>query len=209
MAVLMLQQTKEQTDLLGTFLEAFHGHLNSGEALIVAYMKCVESGMDMSPETLVAHGVPERLCLTLAKIAERKLLPEVGAKLLHAPEAVINAISEAGHSTQQKLLDGVSVHRDGTVKVVPINELFSHEARRLFDPVTKRMLSPEEQAERMQPRQARSDQRVTLTLEMDDYNDLAAAAKRAGHAPSHNGVAAYILTVLAKNGAVKGRRRAR
>jgi hypothetical protein len=196
-------QTRKQTSLFGEFLSALQNLKDGLQTLAEKYKTCVDGGVDMSSATLELHGVPRGLTLRLAKIADGRLLPDVGYHLLAAPDAVVHAVSALPKDTQAKLAnDGVPVWRGTAAKVVPINEVMEREARRLVDTVSGRLLPPEEQAARSAPAPKRTDQRVELLLTREQYNDLTAEARRSGQSLS-----GYVLSQLVKAGVLEKRRK--
>jgi len=196
MTAKMSNETRLQTDLLGSFIAAFEQVKVDIVKLAHCYKACIEEGMDLGRWVKTkAHA------LQLLKIAEGKLLPELQPLLIAAPEAVTVTVVAVPLETQRQWLDeGVPVARGGKAVRVPIDELQHAEAKRLLDPVTKRILPPEEQAARMErpPAIVKHDTPVTLEFSREDYNDIAAQAKRAGQS-----IKVFLLAELVKAGVLR------
>jgi len=197
MTVKQSPENQLQTNLLAEFIAAINEAKRSIVKTAHAYKACVDAGIDMS-----RYG--KGLGFRLIKIAEGKLLPEAHDKLL-GNDAMVEALATLPTATQKQLLDeGVSVWR-GKPEVVSVEDVRPSEARRLVDPVTRRLLSPQEQGARQTVVPvARHDMPITINLSREDYNELASQAKRARLSPG-----AYILAELVKSGVLsKGKKAA-
>src|SRR5262245_44880934 len=128
MTAIMSIQTRKQTEAFGAFIAAV-GNLKTGfEQAAHIYKTCIDEGCNMAPDVLEEHGVPRALTFRLAKIAEGKLLPALGYRLLGAPNAVVEVACNLPKDLQQKLMEnGVEVYRSNAAALVPIEHVMRQE----------------------------------------------------------------------------------
>lgn len=155
MAVVMMKQTREQTDQYGRLINACSGmrdYLGDGEkrllALSAEVRACLELGMEVNEQTLVDQKIPERIAILAVRIAEKKLIEGFASELLVQGKRVIESWAMVPVSAQRRFLEGVVVERDDELVTVPVREVKSNEIKYLADPVSGRVLEPSERVSR-------------------------------------------------------------
>ena len=199
MKLVISDKTKHQNDLLGNFLAALDNAKTSIATLAISYEACIKSGMDMS------RYVSKSLGMRLLSLAEGRLLPAAYDRLL-GNDAMTRTMIALPLDTQKSLLaDGVPIWRDGKAQTLPAEEIRANEARKLLD-VTggkARLLTPDEQAARLEPVMPRQDKLVELRLRPEEYEALAISAHKAKQS-----IVGYIKTQLHMHGVIGKLRKA-
>lgn len=180
MTALTSELTKTQNDLLGAFIGALKNYRTSCIELANRYKECIDNGMEMIG-FLDRNNVSKGLQFKLQEYAKGNLAESALDYLMYAPDKVSIIISNLSLDKQQEIVEkGVEVYRDGKAQIVKLSDIMASEASVLVDPISKRLLSAEEQKERLKPKEPRHDERITIILTRKEVKELKELARKKG-----------------------------